>query len=195
MLLWINGPFGGGKTQVAHELHRRVGDSFVCDPELLGFGLHRMIPRHLRDDFQDLPVWRSGVLDTLDGLAREYDGVIIVPMTMVVPAYFEQIVGGLREAGHEVVHVSLLASRETVLRRLRWRAEGARGWAASKVDTCLDSLRRDEFRHHVHTDTLTVPQVADRVAELTGLRLAPPSGRIAAFARRRLVTLRHVRPG
>ncbi len=55
MLLWINGPFGGGKTQTAFELHRRVPGSVVCDPEEVGFGLHRMIPRELRPDFQDFP--------------------------------------------------------------------------------------------------------------------------------------------
>jgi hypothetical protein len=34
MLLWINGPFGGGKTATAHELNRRLPGSAVCDPEL-----------------------------------------------------------------------------------------------------------------------------------------------------------------
>jgi tRNA A37 N6-isopentenylltransferase MiaA len=33
MLLWLNGPFGGGKTQTAHELQRRLPGSIVCDPE------------------------------------------------------------------------------------------------------------------------------------------------------------------
>jgi hypothetical protein len=33
MLLWINGPFGGGKTQTAHELQRRLPGSVICDPE------------------------------------------------------------------------------------------------------------------------------------------------------------------
>lgn len=44
MLLWINGPYGGGKTQTAYELHRRLPGSVVCDPEHVGFGLHRMTP-------------------------------------------------------------------------------------------------------------------------------------------------------
>lgn len=52
MLLWLNGPFGGGKTQTAHELRRRLPGSVVCDPEEVGFGLHRMTPRPLRGDFQ-----------------------------------------------------------------------------------------------------------------------------------------------
>jgi hypothetical protein len=42
MLLWINGPFGGGKTQTAHELQRRLAGSVVCDPGHLGIGRARI---------------------------------------------------------------------------------------------------------------------------------------------------------
>jgi uridine kinase len=38
MLVWINGPCGGGKTQTAHEIQRRLPRSVVCDPENLGLG-------------------------------------------------------------------------------------------------------------------------------------------------------------
>ena len=44
MLLWINGPFGGGKTATAYELSRRLPGSVVCDPEHVGFGMRRMLP-------------------------------------------------------------------------------------------------------------------------------------------------------
>jgi tRNA A37 N6-isopentenylltransferase MiaA len=33
MLLWFNGPFGGGKTATAYELNRRLPGSVVCDSE------------------------------------------------------------------------------------------------------------------------------------------------------------------
>jgi hypothetical protein len=66
MLIWINGPFGGGKSQTARELHSRLPGSLICDPEQLGFGLHRMLPPQLRDDFQDIPAWRQGVYEVLD---------------------------------------------------------------------------------------------------------------------------------
>jgi hypothetical protein len=60
VLIWVNGPFGGGKTQVAHELQRRVPGSVVCDPEHVGFGLHRMTPPGLRGDFQPERLMRPG---------------------------------------------------------------------------------------------------------------------------------------
>lgn len=71
MLVWINGPFGGGKTAAAAELHRRVPGSVICDPEHLGFGLRRMLPPAMQTDFQDLPAWRSGVREILDLVLRE----------------------------------------------------------------------------------------------------------------------------
>jgi len=90
MLLWINGPFGGGKTQTAHEIQRRLPGSVICDPEHAGFGLHRMLPPELRGDFQDLVSWRQGVVEVLDLALRERDGVVSVSVcleqrTMIIP--------------------------------------------------------------------------------------------------------------
>lgn len=73
-LLWINGPFGGGKTQTAYELKRRLPGSVVCDPEHVGFGPHRTLPPGLRGDFQDLRAWRQGVREVLDLALREHSG-------------------------------------------------------------------------------------------------------------------------
>jgi hypothetical protein len=55
MLVWINGPFGVGKTAIAFELSRRLPGSAVCDPEHLGYGMRRMLPAPLRGNFQDIP--------------------------------------------------------------------------------------------------------------------------------------------
>lgn len=42
-LVWINGPFGVGKTATAFELHRRLPGSAVCDPGHVGFGMRPML--------------------------------------------------------------------------------------------------------------------------------------------------------
>lgn len=208
MLLWINGPFGGGKTQSAYELRRRLPGSVVCDPEHVGFGLHRMTPPHLRGDFQDLPAWRQGVYEVLDLALNRHDGPVIAPMTVVEPAYFRETVGRLRDRGHDVHHFALLAERATVLRRLRERAVG-RGlraltgkdapprretFAVTRLDLCLERLRGDEFAEHLWTDHLTIPQVADRIAASAGLPLGPadPSA-LRGRLRRAWVGARHIR--
>ncbi|MFJ9807809.1 AAA family ATPase [Streptomyces sp. NPDC101158] len=200
MLLWINGPFGGGKTQTAHELRRRLPGSVVCDPEHVGFGLHRTLPPGLRADFQDLAAWRQGVYEVLDLALREHDGPVLVPMTLVEPAYFEEIVGRLRSSHGEerVRHFALLADRDTVLGRLTERGLGRglrrESFAVRRLDACLEALAGPRFAHHVRTDELTVPQVADRVAELAGLRITPNTdGALRHRLRRIRVGLAHIR--
>ncbi|MFJ3145034.1 AAA family ATPase [Streptomyces halstedii] len=208
MLLWINGPFGGGKTQTAYELQRRLADSVVCDPEHVGFGLHRMMPSPLRGDFQDLVAWRQGVFEVLDHVLSKHDGTVITPMTVVEPVYFRETVGRLRERGHDVRHFALLAGRETVLRRLRERGFGhavqviagknaplwRESFAVSKLDLCLERLRAEEFAEQVWTDHLSVPDVAEHIAAAVGLTLAPNAdGGLRGRLRRAWTGIKHIR--
>ncbi|MFJ4694450.1 AAA family ATPase [Streptomyces sp. NPDC088766] len=208
MLLWINGPFGGGKTQTAHEIRRRLPGSVVCDPELVGFGLRRMLPPDLRGDFQDLVSWRQGVVEVLDLALREHDGVVIAPMTVTDPRHFAETVGRLRELGHDVHHFTLLAERETVLKRLRERGPvrllrflagrntAVRGdsWAVRRLDHCLERLREPEFAEHLWTDHTSVPKTADRIAVLAGLTLRPNTdGALRTRLRQARVGLKHIR--
>jgi hypothetical protein len=208
MLLWINGPFGGGKTQTAHEIQRRLPGSVICDPEHAGFGLRRMLPPELRGDFQDLVSWRQGVVEVLDLALRERDGVVIAPMTVTNPVHFAETVGLLRELGHDVRHFTLLAERETVLRRLRERGFGhfvghvagkdtplrRESWAVGQLDHCLERLREPEFAEHLWTDGTTVARTADRIAVLAGLTLEPNrDGALRGRLRRARTSVRHIR--
>ncbi|TDV55172.1 AAA family ATPase [Actinophytocola oryzae] len=207
-LIWLNGPFGGGKTQTAYELHRRLAGSVVCDPEHAGFGLRRMLPPGLRADFQDLTSWRTGVVEVLDLTLRSYEGAVIAPMTVTEPKYFEETVGRLRDLGHEVHHFALLARRETVLKRLKERDlvhtlksavglgpnDGGETWARRQLDTCLNRLRDKQFASHVWTDDLTVPEVADQVAAEAGLSLTENSdSRLTGQVRRAWTGIKHIR--
>ena len=200
MLIWLNGPFGGGKTHTAHELNRRLPGSVICDPEQVGFGLRRMLPKPLHTDFQDFKSWRDGVVEILDLVLRKHNGPVIAPMTVTDPTYYKETVGRLRDMDHEVHHFSLLARRETVLKRLRTRGLGRAApwlrdtWAESKVDECLTRLRGSEFALHLWTDDLPVKEVADRIATTANVTLTPNTDtRLQAYARRTWTTLTHIR--
>lgn len=198
MLVWINGPFGGGKTSVAFELHRRLPGSVVCDPEFVGYGLHRTLPPSLRGgDFQDLPAWRHGVHQMLDLTVREYDGTVIVPMTLVDDGYFAEIVGRLRADGVDVRHFALLADRTTVLRRLRRRRLAGLvrdTFATSRVDDYLKRLSQPQFAEHIYTDHLTVPVVAGAIARSAGLPVTAADGPVRSWLHQYAVLARHIRP-
>ena len=190
MLLWINGPFGGGKSSTARELHRRLPGSVISDPEQLGFGLQRMLPAGLRRDFQDFAAWRQGVHEVLDLILRSADGPVIVPMTVVEPLYFADVIGRLASDGHDVRHFALLAEARVIERRLRERAvvhavQRLRGrdvplfretFAMRKLGLCLQRLSQPEFATQVRTDGLTVAEVAEVIGAAAGLELLPHRG-------------------
>jgi hypothetical protein len=208
MLLWINGPFGGGKTQTAHEIQRRLPGSVICDPEEVGFGLHRMTPSYLRHDFQDHPSWRQGVFEVLDRVLTKHGGVVIAPMTIVDPKYYEETVGRLRSRGHDVRHFALLADPQTVSRRLRERGGGhivrlvagkdaplrGESFAVSRLDLCLERLEGPEFAEHVWTDHITIPEVAERIARSAELTLTPNTdSALRGRLRRVWIGAKHIR--
>jgi hypothetical protein len=148
------------------------------------------------------------VYEVLDLAASEYDATVIVPMTLVQAGYFDEIVGWLRERGHEVRHFALLAERETVVRRLRERSLGRavqllagrdvtlrrESFAMGNLDRCLERLREPRFAEHVWTDQLPIARVADRIAASAGLALDPPDPvALRGALRRGWVGVKHIR--
>lgn len=112
--------------------------------------------------------------------------------------------------GHDVRHFTLLAERGTVLRRLRERGFGhllryvggkdaglrRESWAVRRLDHCPERLREPEFAEHLWTDRTTVPRTADRIAVLAGLTLRPDDeGPLRTRLRQAGVGVRHIRFG
>ncbi|MDL9948697.1 AAA family ATPase [Gordonia sp. ABSL11-1] len=202
MLIWINGAFGVGKTQTAHELHRRLPDAHVADPELLGFALHKMLLPQQRNDFQDLRQWRIGVRDTLLQTERQCPGPVIVPMTLVDHDYFDEIIGGLRSAGTDTHHYALTAPAPVIHARLKRRAAHVAGrivgvretWAMQQTGRCVDALTGERFATRVETAGRRVDDVVEEIAVDVGLELVRPRLNVARYQlRRAAVGLRHVR--
>jgi hypothetical protein len=176
MIIWINGPFGIGKTQTAFELHYRLTNSFVFDPERVGIMLRRTLPDSLKKgDFQDILLWRELTRDTLVYLNSSYEGHIIVPMTIVVPKYYDEIIGALREHGLSVHHFTLLADQETLIIRLRSRGSRRKSWAVNQIGRCLAALISPMFEIHIDTQNKTIENVAEQIAAVAGVTLAPAS--------------------
>jgi predicted kinase len=200
MLLWINGPCGVGKTATAFELHRRLPGSVVCEPEHVGYGMRRMLPRPLWRMWQDIPAWRHSVLELLRLTLAGHGGPVIVPATLVDAGHFREIVGGLRDDGVPLHHFALLAEPATVVRRLHARSLGleprTQPWEVEVLDEWLEQLCRPEFAQHVHTDHRTVAQVADVISRSAGLTIKPSTdGPVRAWLHRYATTVRSVRRG
>jgi predicted kinase len=173
VIIWINGGFGAGKTTLAEELHRRLPDAVMYDPEDVGLMLWKWLPPN--GDFQHLPSWRELVVATALSLRRHHAQTLIVPMSLVRDAYRAQILGGLAGAGEEVLHVFLEADAGVLRERLNARSraadpgnrewdQAAREFGLTPVDEAVAAAARQPGGTlMLRSDKLTPAELADEV--------------------------------
>lgn len=163
-VLWINGCFSTGKTAVANLLVDRLPDAFLLDPEVIGGVLRdRLVPPPVYPgDFQDLSLWRTFTREAVVDAAERFDGVVIVPMTVARPEYFDEVIAAV---GRRVPldHFTLTASRETILGRESGRADDTGAWAQKTVDWVVPALADGRFAVHIDAETQTAREVADDI--------------------------------
>ena len=144
MIVWINGAYGVGKSTTAEALHKRIAASFIFDPEMVGNCVRETKPDSLwRDDFQDYPSWRQMTYFLLKELHQMSPGTVIVPMTILNPSYYSQVIGRLRNDGIQVAHFILEATPETIGERILARGEDKGCWCYRQISRCVAALRDD----------------------------------------------------
>jgi hypothetical protein len=160
MIIWLNGAFGAGKTKVARRIVALRPEAVLFDPEQIGFLLRRLLP--VAGDFQDLKLWRELTVRLLREAEAGANGLVIVPMTIANPSYFEELVGGLRAGGVALRHFTLVASPATLRRRLRWRLDwpSSRRWALARAEPYAAALAAPMFAEHVDTQGRNVAAIA-----------------------------------
>jgi predicted kinase len=177
VIIWLNGAFGAGKTTLAEELRRRLPEAVVYDPEDVGVMLWKWMPPN--DDFQDLPSWRELVVTTALSLRRHHADTLIVPMSLIRDAYRAEILGGLADAGEEVLHVFLEADAGVLRERLSARApvpdnpganQSALQWAMSRVEAAIAAAGQPDGTLMLRSDRLTTAELADEVLAAASLR-------------------------
>ena len=95
MIIFINGPFGIGKTTTAQLLVERLPHAMVYDPEVMGNYLQYLLKTiDPVDDFQDYVLWRTLTVEVARLLRTTYGQSLIVPMTVTRPDYYDAIVHG-----------------------------------------------------------------------------------------------------
>ena len=198
MILWINGAFGSGKTTVAFELHRRIEKSFVYDPENVGYFIRKNAPRQFsKGDFQNIALWREMNYKMLKLISSEYDGVIIAPMTLVNPEYYEEIITKLISDGIEVRHFILYADRETILKRLKLRSLGKLGnesFAVNSIDRCIYSFDNYIKDVKIMTDDKKIDEIVEEIAQKSNVDLLPDNrSKIKKIVDRTVILIKHIR--
>lgn len=194
MIIWLNGAFGSGKTTCAFELYRRLPNSFVYDPENVGFLIRKNMPRELhQEDFQDHEQWRSFNYQMLRSICREYDGTVIVPMTIVNRQYYDEIIQRLIDDGAILKHYILYASKETLIKRLSKRL--ARDtWAESQIDRCISAFDKEIVEERITTDNKSVDSIVEEIATRAGVTLLPyKRSNLRKRLDRVITSLKHIR--
>jgi gluconate kinase len=166
MIVWINGAFGVGKTTVARALSAKWSSALLFDPEQIGFMLRKIVPEDFKiGDFQDLSLWRQLTVETAIGFLRQTTRPLIVPMTLVNPAYFKEVIGELRKRGTEIYHFALVGSHDTIRRRVRrrWEHPSSKRWTLAQIDRCQKALESSEFKVHIRTDHRSVDEILEEV--------------------------------
>ena len=175
VIIWINGGFGAGKTTLAEELHRRLPDAVVYNPEDVGLMIWKWTPP--AGDFQHLQSWRELVVATARSLRRHHADTLIVPMSLIRDAYRDEILGGLTEAGEEVLHVFLDIDAEALRERLNSRVthpakewdDAARHFGMTGVDEIVAAAaRQPPGTLMLRSDRLTPAELANEVLGVVG---------------------------
>lgn len=194
MIIWLNGAFGSGKTTTAFELNKRLSKSFVYDPENLGSFIRHNIPKNLhKDNFQDHDQWRYFNYDLLKYIAKSYDGIIIVPMTIINIEYYQEIIERLKKDGIRLDHYILYANKKTLNRRLNKRLELGETFARVQMDDCIEFFDNIVTEYKIYTDQLNVDQVVNEVAQKSQLKLLKNRNWIKRKLDRILTTFKHIR--
>lgn len=105
-----------------------------------------MVPPAPTGDFQDLPIWRRLTVRTLQEIYREYDRLLLVPMTLVEPQHLDEIFGSCawlaRKSGTFFLFLEEALLRIRVENQIMTpddpeRDAGVRQWQLNQGGRCL----------------------------------------------------------
>ncbi|GGE94426.1 AAA family ATPase [Mycetocola zhadangensis] len=119
MIVWLNGTHGAGKTTTAALVQQLIPDSRIFDAESVGetlMGVHPGLPE--TDNFQNWPPWRQLVVETARRILQYTGGTLIMPMTVLVEAYWREISEGIAAHNIRLHHFVLHADQDTLRRRI-----------------------------------------------------------------------------
>lgn len=140
MIVWINGPYGVGKSTLAEKLHELDGGSFIFDAESVGNAVRDNLPPELFNGwiFENYPMWHKVCSELLADIAERFHGSIYVPMTLVERDSFGKIAQPLLDAGIDVKHILLTSRYDVIHDRILKRGEDEDCWCMRNIRLCLE---------------------------------------------------------
>jgi hypothetical protein len=183
VIVWLNGTHGVGKTTTGALLQELLPGSHVLDAEKVGETLMDISPGlPATDNFQHWAPWRPLVVDTARRVHEFTGGTLVMPMTVLVEAYWHEISAGLADHGIPVRHFVLHADQPTLLARIAGEHPVPSPFRLRYVEAYADAARTwlHAEAEVVDTTHLTPAQAARQVVDaLADDRGAATSSRLA----------------
>ncbi|MEM7538779.1 MAG: tunicamycin resistance protein [Chloroflexota bacterium] len=157
MIIWINGAFGAGKTTVSNLLVNQIADAHILDPEDIGELIRKTFPETRKMDYQDLAMWRTLTVHFIQESKRQFSSPLIIPMTLVVPEYLNEIFTGITNSKTSLFHFFLQTEKEELAKRIQSQVivqndpkqdEAVRQWRLAQIDRCYSAS------NHMHQNTI-----------------------------------------
>ena len=170
MIYWINGPYGVGKSTVAEALQKKLPKAHIFDAEEVGNAIRDNFPEESKYSiiFEGYSLWRETNYKLLKEIYEKYDGDIIVPMTLIMPESYEEIIKRLMDLDVKVKYVILDADYLTVHDRIIARGEKEGCWCMQNIDMCLDALQSDRHAVRIDTREKSPEQIAEEILTIRG---------------------------
>lgn len=170
-LVWLNGPFGVGKSTAALHFLAAHPRWRYFDPEQVGYMLRACLGPEGEADFRDLPAWRRLVPLVAAEVARRTGMDLLAVQTVTNEVHWHELSAGLDSAGFTVSLVVLDCDGDVLRSRIESDTvdPGARQWRLDHVASWREARDSWVLRAAgavLDTTSLTSEQVARAVHDI-----------------------------
>ena len=114
-------------------------------------------------DFQYYPEWIEWNFQIIEKIYMEYDGDIIIPMTIYEGPAYDLLINKLKNFELSFLHVQLEVDKVEVIARIQERNEELIQWAESKLDQIITNLKKIPREDNISNMSISPNEVADLI--------------------------------
>lgn len=166
MIVFINGPFGVGKSTTARILTTLLPRAVLYNPEQIGAGLRlAMGPFYRASDYQDLALWRM-LVPAGARIEPSRGRTVVMPQTIWRRDYLDEIMGGLRRVDPDLRLFQLAAPEDELRRRVLQRGDvrNGHGWWWAHLESGMAMANDPAFGDVVEAGGRSPLGVASEIA-------------------------------